>query len=516
MANEGIILDRHYAHWHCSPSRRSFLTGRLSYHTGEPLSDPEDDHLDVRWTWISEKLKQAGYKSWFIGKTHLGSRSIRHLPSHRGFEINYGIISGGDNYRKADGWNSTKCTTIESYTTRVYSTLAVRAIEKHFNSETTRHLPFFLYLSFQTPHSPLDVPEPNKYQDERFYQGLKTKWSKIDQMMYTVDWEIDRIVKLLKAYNQWDNTFFLFISDNGGVTAKSTGSNWPLRGEKTTSFEGGMRVTGFLSGGFVPDRLKGTHNGINSHIADWYSTFCYLAGVDDNDDPPVPPAHPNIDSSQVDPYDPKVKNPQTGKFENVWGDESYPGHDSVNLMNYLYYPERHSVDSAHPYLILSTEVVLKGDMKLITGQPCAIDANSPISRSCKIKDNEDMYGWRIRNSLKWEKTEKDDKCIKVFNQYRLDEQYPLKPCLFNVRTDEREQKPLQDTAIMMELWKYLNQSLTYQYTTTIFGKLDGLSPEGCLGKCYSISFAQKVFGVKHHDIPTCGLESVGKFGVNFC
>ena len=61
LANEGLILDRHYAHWHCSPSRRSFLTGRLPIHTSEELSGEFDDHMDIRWSLISEKLKKRDY-----------------------------------------------------------------------------------------------------------------------------------------------------------------------------------------------------------------------------------------------------------------------------------------------------------------------------------------------------------------------------------------------------------------------------------------------------------------------
>lgn len=72
LAKNGIALTAHYAHWHCSPSRRSFLTGRLPIHHGEGLSDtsPDDrqlsDDIDLRQTWISEKLASAGYATHFL------------------------------------------------------------------------------------------------------------------------------------------------------------------------------------------------------------------------------------------------------------------------------------------------------------------------------------------------------------------------------------------------------------------------------------------------------------------
>ena len=56
----GIVLERHYAHWHCSPSRRSFLTGRLPHHHGEYLSDVSTDEIDLRWRTIGQKLEHAG------------------------------------------------------------------------------------------------------------------------------------------------------------------------------------------------------------------------------------------------------------------------------------------------------------------------------------------------------------------------------------------------------------------------------------------------------------------------
>merc|ERR1719253_695967 len=56
MAKEGIVLTHHYTHWHCSPTRRSFLTGRLPIHHGEKLSSISDE-IDLRWTTIAQKLK---------------------------------------------------------------------------------------------------------------------------------------------------------------------------------------------------------------------------------------------------------------------------------------------------------------------------------------------------------------------------------------------------------------------------------------------------------------------------
>ena len=63
LAKQGIILDRHYVHWHCSPTRRSLLTGRTPLHHGEMLSGVATDDIDLRWKTIGQKLEGVGYKS---------------------------------------------------------------------------------------------------------------------------------------------------------------------------------------------------------------------------------------------------------------------------------------------------------------------------------------------------------------------------------------------------------------------------------------------------------------------
>ena len=98
LAREGIVLRQHYAHWHCSPSRRSFLTGRLPVHHGELLSDVDGDDIDLRWSWVSDKLKARGYANWWFGKGHTGYRSTAHLPGAHGFDRFYGYLAGAGNY----------------------------------------------------------------------------------------------------------------------------------------------------------------------------------------------------------------------------------------------------------------------------------------------------------------------------------------------------------------------------------------------------------------------------------
>jgi len=100
--------------------------------------------------------------------------------------------------------------------------------------------------------------------------------------MQVLDSGIQNVTDALHETGMWEDTLLIFQADNGGWSLNPTlgGNNYPLRGGKVSDFEGGVRTTTFLNGGFLPSNLKGTHNSGLSHIADWYATFMSLAGID--------------------------------------------------------------------------------------------------------------------------------------------------------------------------------------------------------------------------------------------
>ena len=100
-------------------------------------------------------------------------------------------------------------------------------------------------------------------------------------MVSVADNVTGHLVDLLKSNNMWDNTIMVVSADNGG--AGCMGSNYPLKGCKGTYFEGGVRALAFANGGLLPDKVRGTKTEGFIHIADWYPTFCKLAGVDPSD-----------------------------------------------------------------------------------------------------------------------------------------------------------------------------------------------------------------------------------------
>jgi hypothetical protein len=104
LARSGIILDNHFVHWHCSPTRRSFITGRLPVHHHEQLSGVTTDDIDLRYSWISDKLHEAGYESYWFGKGHTGYKSMKHLPTAHHFKHFVGFLGGSQSYRSTDRW----------------------------------------------------------------------------------------------------------------------------------------------------------------------------------------------------------------------------------------------------------------------------------------------------------------------------------------------------------------------------------------------------------------------------
>ena len=314
LAHEGVILERHYVFHCCGPTRAAMLSGRLPFHVSQ--HNPNDINstagVDLRMTFLPAKLKQAGYATSMIGKSHLGSRSVAHLPINRGFDQHFGFLGGGeDHFTQVSGEDPVVGPLVDlwrdhgpafgengTFSGYLYSAEAERVIERHVAAHpegTSDSKPLFMYLAWHLVHSPLEVPA--QYLDPRcadsknrqLYHGMAT----------ALDEGIGNVTRALRKHGMYNNTLIVFASDNGGplVTTGLSGNNFPLKGGKTTDFEGGTRVAAFIGGGFVPEALRGTTNTAYMHVADWYSTLCGLAGVDPTDD------HPGTDIPPIDSID---------------------------------------------------------------------------------------------------------------------------------------------------------------------------------------------------------------------
>ena len=282
LAKEGLILGRHYVFKYCSPSRASFLTGRWPHHAHQFNIHPDVAvGTNIKMTMLPAKLKEAGYSTHIVGKWHQGFFDEKYLPINRGFDTSSGFLNGGEDHftekRKCavDFWkNMAPDTRNGTYDAYIYRSDLTDILKSHDPDD-----PLFLYLSLHNVHSPTEAPEewvniyePNSTCEER----------RILQAMVSVaDNVTGHVVELLKAKNMWKDTIFVVSADNGGASCH--GSNHPLKGSKGTFFEGGVRAVAFASGGFLPEEIQGKTTEGFIHIADWYTTFCKLAGVDPSD-----------------------------------------------------------------------------------------------------------------------------------------------------------------------------------------------------------------------------------------
>ena len=358
LADNGLILNRHYVFKYCSPSRASFLTGRWPHHCHQ-WNPPENALVgaNINMTMIPAKLKSAGYKTHMVGKWHEGFYEPSYLPVNRGFDTSSGFLGGGENHMNervgcaTDFWkNLAPDSRNGTYDAYHYKNDLTEIITNHDLSQ-----PFFLYLPLHNVHTPLQAPDEwlNIYSVNSTCEARRT----YQAMVSVADNVTGHLVELLKKQKMWDNTILVVSADNGG--APCGGSNYPLRGCKGTFFEGGVRALAFVNGGLLPKSRRGKSTDGFIHIADWYTTFCKLAGVDPDDS-------------------------GTGKFPvdgtDVWpiitGENEKTLHDGIVLgFNFSYN------NNIRP----NQGAVIVGDYKLIVGpQKINCDSNmwSPLDFPC--------------------------------------------------------------------------------------------------------------------------------------
>ena len=282
LAETGLILDRHYVFKYCSPSRASFLTGRWPHHAHQwNLPGGTMVGTNLNMTMLPAKLKTAGYSTYIVGKWHQGLFDPKYLPINRGFDMSTGFLNGGEDHMNEkymcaiDFWkNDAPDPRNGTYDAYHYRDDLTEIISKH----NTDH-PMFLYLPLHNVHLPLQAPQ--EWLD--IYDANSTCKARhtYQAMVSVADNVTGHLMELMKKNGMWDNTIFVVSADNGG--APCSASNYPLKGCKATFFEGGVRSLAFANGGLIPDKMRGKSTDGFIHIADWYTTFCKLAGVDPSD-----------------------------------------------------------------------------------------------------------------------------------------------------------------------------------------------------------------------------------------
>lgn len=309
LTKTGIVLERHYTYKYCSPSRSSFLSGRLPLHHNEHLPAlAQKGGAQLGFTLLSQKLRDVGYATAAVGKWHIGARTWGNIPTARGFDHFLGFLGGEE-----DHFTQKKGSTVDlfldgspafglngtDYSASLYGNEAVRIVQQHNASK-----PLFLYFAFQNAHEPYQVP--NRYLDESVDYMPRAK---MQGMVTAVDEALGNLTSALKTKGMWDNTLLVFSSDNGGPSYWAA-NNYPLRGTKWTDFEGGVRTAAFVSGGIIPKARRGQRSDEYLHIVDWYSTFCSLAGADAADPQPDLPDVDSLDMKDII-FNGTAKSPRT-------------------------------------------------------------------------------------------------------------------------------------------------------------------------------------------------------------
>jgi arylsulfatase A-like enzyme len=246
LAANGVRFTNGYVSGtYCSPTRAGLMTGRYQqrfgheFNPGPATNADKDFGLSLNEVTLADRLKGAGYATGWFGKSHLGYEPPFH-PLKRGFDEYYGFLGGAHSYldAEADAANpilrgTARTTDIDGYTTDAFAREAVAFIEKN------RRRPWFTYLAFNAVHTPLEATE--KYR-QRFAHITDTRRRTYAAMQSAMDDAVGAVLGKIRALGQEENTLVFFFSDNGGPTAGNTSSNGPLRGFKTQTWEGGIRV----------------------------------------------------------------------------------------------------------------------------------------------------------------------------------------------------------------------------------------------------------------------------------
>ena len=377
LASEGISFTNYHTAASCAPSRAMLLTG-VDNHRAGVASIPEaippeqsgfDNYQGVlgnNVVTVASLLEASGYHTYMAGKWHLGKE--RHqLPSRRGFEKTVAMAdTGADNweqkpyipiYKKANWFADGEEMVLpeDFYSSRFLIDKTIEFIDS--NLEDGR--PFFAYLPFQAVHIPVQAPQEfidqymgvydvgwEQLREDRLTKALELgvvgQGTKMVEMSTTEDWEalpderkryeakrmavyggmvtamdfhIGRLIEYLKATGQYDNTLFVFTSDNGsevsgtpdplngparffvksqGYTSEyetlglkgsfnsispsfASASASPLAFYKFYAGEGGLRVPLIIAGQSIA--VKGELNHALSHVTDITPTILSLAGV---------------------------------------------------------------------------------------------------------------------------------------------------------------------------------------------------------------------------------------------
>ncbi|XP_077515182.1 arylsulfatase B-like isoform X2 [Amblyomma americanum] len=451
LAWNGIRLNRLY-HLHlCSPSRSALLTGLYPIHTGIQhyvILQNEPRGLPLHFKTLPEWLNNLGYTSYMVGKWHLGFYKAEYTPTRRGFSSHVGSWGGFVDYYNHGGdapgmsHGLDFCRGLKpsreddgAYYTHIVSEEAVSIIRRH-----PKEKPMFLYLAHLAPHFACETERlqvPERYL--RGYEGI----GHINRTLYAgmvsaLDESVGMVFAALHERGMLGDTVVVFTSDNGAA-ATSYGmyaaSPWPLKGEKQTLWEGGVRVPGLL---WTADPLWNGPGSVYErlfHATDWLPTLYEIAGGSPGD------LGPDLDgvSHLRSLRDPKSAVPRGEVLLNI---------DPI---------ENHSAIIKGQYkLVIGTDLGGRSDRWIPISGNVDPDGNAATRAMEACKDS---VVTRVLSSLDFARTQCGEKkqaflngglyskpleCARVHTQHRTACDSTVAPCLFDIIEDPCEYHNIAD------------------------------------------------------------------------
>ena len=257
LARSGIRFTQFYSNGpECSPTRTALMTGRYQQRVGGlecaigthnvgryddaiRLANEHQLGLPPTENRLVRRLKDAGYTCGLFGKWHLGYE--KHMwPLQQGFDRAFGCLGGNVDYfrhTENDGWNTLfdgdRLVEEDGYMTDLITDAALEWYQ------SVKNRPFFLYVPYTAPHSPIQVPGEDTGKLTPLDEWNRGPRHKYAAMVEHMDRGIGRILEALQEDNLERNTLVIFMSDNG---ADANGRNAPWTGNKGGLFEGGIRV----------------------------------------------------------------------------------------------------------------------------------------------------------------------------------------------------------------------------------------------------------------------------------
>ncbi|MCF7973644.1 MAG: sulfatase-like hydrolase/transferase [Phycisphaerae bacterium] len=285
LMRAGMRMDPFYANCPvCSPTRAALLTGRYPDLAGVP--GVIRTHQKDSWGYLSQHtvalpkvLKNQGYHTAMVGKWHLGMESPN-TPMEQGFDFSQAFLGDmmddywthrrhGFNYMVSNGQTIDP----KGHATDLFSQWSVEYIKSRGQQQ-----PFFLYLAYNAPHTPIQPPQDWLDRVKAREPGITDKRARLVALIEHLDHGIGQVIRALKDSGQSENTLVVFTSDNGGQVNVGA-NNGALHGGKQDMWEGGIRVPCCA---VWPGKIKpgSHHTGQVAVTMDLYPTLCAAAEAD--------------------------------------------------------------------------------------------------------------------------------------------------------------------------------------------------------------------------------------------